>query len=62
MKLSYGPLFKEFMHGKIDREELMQKMIRLEKKGMDDAGYTHEVDMVDLISKQGKTARLCVVD
>jgi hypothetical protein len=61
-KQSYGPLFKDFLHGKIDRDELMQKMIQLEEKGMDDSGYTYTVDMVDLISKKDKTARRCVVD
>lgn len=62
MKQAYAPLFKEFIHGKIDREELMQKMIQLEEKGLNDPGLTYEVDMVDLISKKDKTARLCVVD
>ena len=62
IKQAYGPLFKEFIHGKVDREELMQKMIQLEEKGLNDPGLTYEVDMVDLISKENKTARLCVVD
>ena len=61
-KQSYGPLFREFIHGKINRQELVNRMIQLEEKGMDDSGYTYEVDMVDLISKENKTARLCVVD
>ena len=61
-KQSYGPLFREFIHGKIDRQELVNRMIQLEEKGMDDSGYTYEVDMVDLISKENKTARLCIVD
>jgi len=61
-KQSYGPLFKEFIHGKIDKEELMQKMIQLEEKGLDDSGYTYEVDMVDLKSKEHKRARHVVVD
>ena len=61
-KQSYGPLFSEFIHGKINRQELVNRMIQLEEKGMDDSGYTYEVDMVDLISKENKTARLCVVD
>ncbi len=61
-KQSYGPLFREFIHGKIDRQELVNRMIQVEEKGMDDSGYAYEVDMVDLISKKDKTARLCVVD
>ena len=61
-KQSYGPLFKEFMHGKLDRDALMQKMIQLEEKGLDDSGYTYEVDMVDLVSKEGKRAKHVVVD
>ncbi len=40
----------------------MQKMIQLEEKGLNDSGYAHEVDMVDLIFKKDKTVRLCVVD
>jgi len=61
-KQSYGPLFKEFLHGKIDRDELLQKMIQLEENGLDGSGYTYDVDMVDLKSKEHKRARLCVVD
>jgi len=61
-KQSYGPLFKDFLHGKIDRDELMQLMIQLEKKGLDDAGYTYEVAMVDLKSKEHKRARHIIVD
>jgi hypothetical protein len=61
-KQSYGPLFKEFILGKIDREELMQLMVQLEKEGLDDAGYTYEVDMVDLKSKEHKRARHVIVD
>ena len=40
----------------------MQKMIQLEKEELDDSGYTYTVDMVDLISKKEKTARLCIID
>ena len=61
-KQSYEPLFKEFMHGKIDRDELMKKMIQLEEDGMDDSGYTYDVQMVDLISKEHKRARHIIVD
>ena len=61
-KQSYGPLFKEFLHGKIDRDELMQLMVQLEKEGLDDAGYTYTVDMVDLKSKEHKRARHVIVD
>jgi hypothetical protein len=50
------------MHGKIDREELMQLMIQLEEKGLDDSGYTYEVDMVGLKSKEHKRARHVIVD
>ena len=62
MKQTYGPLFKAFIHGKIDRDELMQKMIQLEEKGLEDPGLAYEVDMVDLVSKEGKTARHYWVD
>ena len=62
LKQAYGTLFKEFILGKIDREELMQLMIQLERKGLDDAGYTYEVDMVDLKSKEHKRARHVIVD
>jgi hypothetical protein len=62
MKQTSGPLFKAFMHGKIDREELNRKMIQLEKEALEDPGLTYEVDMVDLISKEGKTARHYWVD
>jgi hypothetical protein len=61
-KQSYGPLFREFIHGKIDRQELVNRMIQVEEKGMDDSGYTYEVDMVDLNSKEHKRARHVVVD
>jgi hypothetical protein len=29
-KQSYGPLFREFIHGKIDRQELVNRMIQVE--------------------------------
>ena len=61
-KQSYGPLFSEFIHGKIDRQELVKRMIQVEEKGMDDSGYTYEVDMVDLKSKEHKRARHVLVD
>jgi len=61
-KQSYGPLFKDFLHGKINQDELMQLMVQLEEKGLDDSGYTYEVDMVDLKSKEHKRARHVVVD
>jgi hypothetical protein len=61
-KQSYGPLFREFIHGKIDRQELVNRMIQVEEKGMDDSGYTYEIEMVDLNSKEHKLARHVVVD
>jgi hypothetical protein len=61
-KQSYGPLFREFIHGKIDRQELVNRMIQVEEKGMDDSGYTYEIEMVDLNSKEHKRARHVVVD
>ena len=61
-KQSYGPLFREFIHGKIDRQELVDRMIQVEEKGLDDSGFTYEVEMVDLKSKVYKRARHVVVD
>jgi len=35
-------------------------MIQLEEKGLNDSGYAHEVDMVDLIFKKDKNCQaLC---
>lgn len=62
MKREYGAIFKEFLHGKIDRDKLIKLMVQVEGKEMYDTGFTYEVDMVDLKSKVHKTAKHCVVD
>ena len=61
-KLRYSEIFDEFMHGKYSKEELMDKMDQADQRDIKDDGFDYVVSMVDLKSKEAKTAKLAVVD
>ncbi len=58
----YRDIFREFLHGKFDKNELMKRMAEAEANEIDDSAIVYQVQMVDLESKEGKTARLVPVD
>jgi hypothetical protein len=58
----YGNILREFLHGKIDRDKLMNRMAEADKNEIDDSAIVYQVQMVDLESMEGKTARLVSVD
>ena len=58
----YGTIIKRFLHGKIDRDKLMKRMAEADENEIDDSAIVYQVQMVDLESKEGKTARLVSVD
>ena len=58
----YGDIFKKFLQGEIDRGELIDGMAEADNKEIDDGNLFYEVQMIDLQTKGGKTARLVPVD
>jgi hypothetical protein len=58
----YGNIFREFLHGKFDKNELMKRMAEADKNEIDDSAIVYQVQMVDLESKEGKTSRLVSVE
>jgi hypothetical protein len=58
----YGNIFREFLHGKFDKNELMKRMAEADEDEIDDGALIYHVQMVDLESKEGKTARLVSVE
>ena len=58
----YGTIIKRFLHGKIDRDKLMKRMAEADENEIDDSAIVYQVQMVDLESMEGKTARLVSVD
>lgn len=58
----YGNIFKEFLHGKFDKNELMKRMTKAEEKNLNDYALVDEISMVDLIGKKLKTVKHCIVD
>jgi hypothetical protein len=58
----YGDIFKEFIHGKFDKNELMKRMAEAEKEILDDYAIVDEIGMVDLESKNSKLVKQCFVD
>ena len=58
----YGNIFREFFHGKFGKNELMKRISEADENEIDDSAIVYQVQMVDLESKEGKTARLVSVD
>jgi hypothetical protein len=58
----YGNIFKEFLHGKFDRNELMKRMAEAEEENLDDCAFVDEISMMDLEGKKLKTVKHCFVD
>jgi hypothetical protein len=58
----YGNIFKEFLHGKFDKNELMKRMAKADKKKLDDYAVVDQINMIDLESKKLKTVKHCFVD
>jgi hypothetical protein len=61
-KLRYSKLFDAFMHGQINKSQLMDKMDQADQVEIKDFGFDYEVSMVDFETKEAKTAKLSVVD
>ena len=58
----YGDIFKEFLNGKFDKDELIKRMAEAEKENLDDVAIVDEINMIDLESKKLKGVRHCFVD
>jgi hypothetical protein len=58
----YGGIFRKFLNGKFDQDELLKRMDQADKKEVDAGDLIYQVQMVDLDTKQGKTAKLVPVD
>ena len=58
----YGNIFKEFLHGKSDRNELLKRMAEADTKDLDDYAIVDEISMIDLETKKLKTVKHCIVD
>lgn len=58
----YGNIFKEFLHGKFDKNELMKRMAKAEKENLDDHPLVDQISMIDLVGKKLKTVKHCFVD
>lgn len=58
----YGNIFKEFLNGKFDKDGLIKRVGKAEKKDLDDCAIVDEISMIDLESKKMKTVKHCIVD
>lgn len=60
----YGPIFRDFLNGKIDKQELVEKMDQAEHNNdlLEDCNLFAQLDMVDLETKKTKKIRLVAVD
>jgi len=63
-KCRYRKIFKEFLHGKFDKNELMKRMTEADANDeiLDDCEPFSEISMIDLDSKKFKRVRHVVVD
>jgi hypothetical protein len=61
-KCRYSHIFSQFLNGKIDRQEMIEKMEQAENKDIPDFQPFEEICIVDLKSKEGKRVRLVAVD
>ena len=58
----YNPIFNDFLNGKFDKDELLKRMVDAEKTDIDDCELIYEIAMVDLNTKEEKTAKLIAVE
>ena len=58
----YNPIFNDFLNDKFGKNELMKRIAEADENEIDDSAIVYQVQMVDLESKEGKTARLVSVD
>ena len=61
-KFRYGDIFKEFLHGKFYKNELMKRMAEAEEENLDDCALVDEISMIDIEGKKLKTAKHYFVD
>ena len=63
-KCRYGNIFREFLNGKFDKEELIKRMEETEanEEILDDCELFSEISLIDLDSKKFKRVRHVVVD
>ena len=61
-KCRYSPIFSDFLNGKIDRQEMIEKMDGAENKDIPEFQPFEEINIVDLETKKEKTVRLVAVD
>ena len=61
-KLRYSIIFDEFMHGQINRDQLIDLMEKADQKDIKDNSFDYEVSMVDLVTKEHKISKLAIVD
>ena len=63
-KCRYHHIFKEFLHGKFDKDELIKRMDEAEANDekLDDCDLFAEISMVDLEGKKLKTVKHCFVN
>ena len=54
----YGNIVNDFLNGKIDRIEMLKRMDQADGKEIDGGSLIYKVQMVDLETKDGKTAKL----
>ena len=58
----YNPIFNDFLNGRFGMNELMKRIAEADENEIDDSAIVYQVQMVDLESKEGKTAKLIAVD
>jgi hypothetical protein len=58
----YGYVLKKFLHGKINKGELIKHLDQADKRKIDKRNLFYEVQMIPLDTKQEKKARLVPVD
>ena len=58
----YGDIFKEFLHGKFDKDELLKRMAEVANDNLDDCTPVDEISMIDSEGKELKTVKHLFVD
>ena len=58
----YKNIFKEFLHGKFNKNELMKRMAESEEENLDGCALVDEISMIDIEGKKLKTAKHYFVD
>ncbi len=54
----YGNIFKEYFHGKLDKNKSVKRMAEAEEENLDDFALVDEISMIDLEGEKLKTAKL----